>query len=108
MTKLAQRLKDKYFSEDHPYRIFECEVERYLRSEHVLLDAGCGRTAPILAKYRGKAHRLIGVDLVEFDPRVQGLELFHCDLGEIPLEDNCVDVMMARSVMEHVTDPAKV
>ena len=26
----------------------------------------------------------------------------------IPLEENCVDVMMASSVMEHVTDPARV
>ena len=108
MTELAQRLKDKHFTQDHPYQIFEREVEAYLDPAHTLLDAGCGRTAPILAKYRGKARRLIGVDLVEFDPGVEGLELYHCDLGAIPLEDGCVDVMMARSVMEHVTDPARV
>ena len=108
MTELAQRLKDKHFTQDHPYQIFEREVEAHLDPAHTLLDAGCGRTAPILAKYRGKARRLIGVDLVEFDPGVEGLELYHCDLGAIPLEDGCVDVMMARSVMEHVTDPARV
>ena len=108
MTELAQRLKDKHFRQDHPYQIFEREVEAYLKPEHTLLDAGCGRTAPILSKYRSQARRLIGVDLVDFDPRVEGLELHHCDLGAMPLEDNCVDVMMARSVMEHVTDPARV
>jgi len=108
MTALAQRLKDKYFRQDHPYRIFECELENYLRPEHTLLDAGCGRTAPILAKYKGKARRLIGVDLVEFGAALPGLELYHSDLAAIPIEDNCVDVMMARSVMEHVTDPARV
>lgn len=108
MTALAQRLKEKYFRQDHPYRIFEREVEGYLRPDHTLLDAGCGRTAPILDKYRGKARRLIGVDLVDFDPTVQGLELHHCDLATMPVEDECVDVMMARSVMEHVTDPARV
>jgi len=108
MTALAQRLKEKYFPHDHPYRIFEREVESYLRPEHTLLDAGCGRTAPILDKYRGKARRLIGVDLVDFDPTVQGLELHHCDLATMPVEDECVDVMMARSVMEHVTEPARV
>jgi ubiquinone/menaquinone biosynthesis C-methylase UbiE len=108
MTALAQSLKDKYFRQDHPYRIFEREVEACLKPGHTLLDAGCGRTAPILAKYRGMARRLIGVDLVEFDPTVTGLELYHSDLGAIPLEENCVDVMMARSVMEHVTDPARV
>src|SRR5258705_5476226 len=108
MTALAQRLKDKYFRQDHPYRIFESEIEGYLRPDCTLLDAGCGRTAPILAKYKGKARRLIGVDLVEFVPALPGLELYHCDLGAIPIEDNCVDVIMARSVMEHVTDPARV
>ena len=108
MTALAQRLKDKYFSQDHPYRVFEREVERYLRPEHTLLDAGCGRMAPILAKYRNRARRLIGVDLVDFAPADGGLELYHCDLGAVPVEDSCVDVTMARSVMEHVTDPARV
>jgi len=108
MTALAQRLKDKYFRQDHPYRAFEREVERYLRPEHTLLDAGCGRMAPILAKYRNKARRLIGVDLVDFAAADKGLELYHCDLGAMPIEDNCVDVTMSRSVMEHVTDPARV
>ena len=50
MTRLAQRLKDKYFKEDHPYAIFEREVDGRLKPEHTLLDAGCGRTAPILVK----------------------------------------------------------
>jgi SAM-dependent methyltransferase len=108
MNALTQRLKNRYFPEEHPYRIFEREVERYLRPEDTLLDAGCGRTAPILVKYQGRARRLIGVDLVEFDPGVRGPELYHCDLGAMPLDDDCVNVTMARSVMEHVMDPARV
>lgn len=108
MTALAQRLKDRYFQHDHPYQVFESEVASHLRSWHTLLDAGCGRTAPILSKYRSRARRLIGVDLVDFDPAVQGLELYRSDLGAIPLEDNTVDLAMARSVMEHVTDPQRV
>jgi SAM-dependent methyltransferase len=108
MTALAQQLKDKYFREDHPYRIFEREVDRYLRPEHVLLDAGCGRTAPILQKFRNRSRRLIGVDLVDFAPMTDGLELYNTDLARIPVEDECVDLIMSRSVMEHVTDPAAV
>jgi len=100
MTALAQYFKDRYFGrQDHPYRLFEREINRVLSPDHTLLDAGCGRTAPILVQYRGRARRLIGVDLVEFDPRVQDLELYRCDLKAIPLEGNCVDVVMARSVM---------
>ena len=108
MTVLAQRLKDRYFRDDHPYQIFEREVECHLRPDHTLLDAGCGRTAPILEKFRNRARRLIGVDLVDFAPAGEGLELHRCDLGAMPIADGCVDVTMARSVMEHVTDPSRV
>jgi SAM-dependent methyltransferase len=108
MTALAQRLKDKYFRQDHPYRIFEREVECYLHPDHALLDAGCGRTAPILEKFRNSARRLVGVDLVDFAPAGEGLELYQCDLGAMPIENSSIDVTMARSVMEHVTDPSRV
>jgi ubiquinone/menaquinone biosynthesis C-methylase UbiE len=109
MTKLAERLLERYFGDDeHPYRTLERVVESQLRPEHTLLDAGCGRTAPVLVKYRGKARRLIGVDLVDFDAPVDGVELINCDLGDIPLPDATVDIVMCRSVMEHIENPAAV
>src|SRR5437016_8167301 len=83
-SELAERLREKYFGkQDHPYRIFERTVEHYLRPEHTLLDAGCGRTAPVLIKYRGKAKRLIGIDLVDFAKDVTGVELLANDLSKI-------------------------
>lgn len=108
MTAFAQRLKDRYFPGEHPYRLFEHEVGALLGSEHTLLDAGCGRTAPILAKFGGRARRLIGIDLVDFEGASNDMELYRCDIGAMPIESGCVDVAMARSVMEHVTDPARV
>jgi ubiquinone/menaquinone biosynthesis C-methylase UbiE len=108
MNALVQRLKERYFRDDHPYRFFEREVEQYLRPDHTLLDAGCGRTAPVLAKYRHRARRLIGVDLVDFAQTGGDLELYRCDLGAMPLADRSIDVTMSRSVMEHVTDPLHV
>lgn len=108
MTALAERLRDRYFRQDHPYRIFEREVERLLRSEHTLLDAGCGREAPVLSGFRGRARRLIGVDLVQFQAVKEGVELLNSDLGNIPLAEASVDLVMSRSVMEHVGDPASV
>lgn len=109
MTALAERLRQRFFRDaDHPYRIFEREVERLLRPDYTLLDAGCGRTAPVLARYRGKAKRLIGVDLVDFTSEIPGLELLNNDLGHISLPDARVDVVMSRSVMEHIDDPLAV
>jgi len=46
--------------------------------------------------------------LVEFDPSVQGIELYRTDLAHLPVEDACVDVVMSRSVMEHIEDPLAV
>jgi SAM-dependent methyltransferase len=109
MTKLAERLLEKHFGDDvHPYRLFEDEVARRLSPNATLLDAGCGRTAPVLRKYLGRANRLIGVDVVEFENDLQGLELHRADLIDIPVESGSVDVVMARSVMEHVVEPERV
>ena len=109
MTELAERLKERYFgSEEHPYRTFERKIDSLIHREGTLLDAGCGRTAPVLAKYRGKVKRLIGVDLVEFPAPVDGIELLNTDLARIPVAGGSVDVVMSRSVMEHVVDPAAV
>jgi SAM-dependent methyltransferase len=109
MTARSERLLKRYFgSTPHPYRIFEDEVERRLRPEHALLDAGCGRAAPVLMKYRGRARRLVGVDLVDFEPGLAGVELQKSDLARIDVESNSIDLVISRSVMEHVEDPQSV
>lgn len=108
MSALAERLKAKYFGNaEHPYRTFEREVDRLLRPDMTLLDAGCGRTAPVLSRYRGKARRLIGVDLVPFSADLGGIELVNGDLGRLNLPDGCVDVVMSRAVIEHVERPVE-
>jgi len=92
VTALSERLQEKYFGNvEHPYRTFERLVKDHLRPDCTLLDAGCGRTAPVLQKYRDKAARLIGVDLVDFDPSVVGIELINSDLSRIDLEDNSAE-----------------
>ncbi len=109
MSALSQRLKNRFYKkEEHPYEIFEARVESLLQPGCTLLDGGCGRTAPVLQKFRKKAGRLIGVDLV--DPRdvTEGIEYHKADLGSIPIESGCVDLMISRSVFEHVVNPLSV
>lgn len=106
MTALAERLLRRYFGgQPHPYRIFEEEVARRLLPEHTLLDAGCGRRAPVLTKFSGRAKKLIGVDLVEFESGISGIELINGDIGQTALDGGSIDLVMSRSVMEHVADP---
>jgi SAM-dependent methyltransferase len=106
MSLPATCLINKHFAGwEHPYRTMEREVDRLLNSSSSLLDVGCGRTAPVLQKYRGRARRLIGVDQVDFTESVDGVELYQRDMTSTELESGSVDVAMARSVMEHAVNP---
>lgn len=109
MSRLSNYLLAKFYkSEDHPYRIFERCVMAQLSPDRVLLDAGCGRTMPVLRQYRGHARRLIGVELVDFTEQIEGIESIKSDLANIPLPDASVDIIMSRSVFEHLVDPESV
>lgn len=110
MTALAQRLLARYYTGvPHPYRLFEQRVESLIGARtEVLLDAGCGRTAPVLRKYLGRVPRLIGVEVVDFTDVPQGIEAITADLARLPLPDASVDLIMSRSVFEHLTDPQRV
>lgn len=110
MSALAIRLRDHFYDNDaHPYRIFDKRVGALLgNGDGTLLDAGCGRTLPVLRRFVGKAKRLIGVELVEFTDVPAGMETYNADLAHIPLPDASVDVIMSRSVFEHLTDPESV
>ena len=108
MTALSERLRVRYFGREHPYRALESLLAASLPANAVLLDAGCGRTAPLLEKQVGKAQRLIGVDIGDIFPSVPGIEVITADLGNIPLEDASVDLAVSRSVMEHLAAPETV
>ena len=109
MSVFAERLLRRFYSgTKHPYRLFEEQVAAVLPRNGVLLDAGCGRTAPVLQKFRDRAARLIGVDLVDFVDAPPDAELHKCNLAAIPVADASVDTIMSRSVFEHLTDPEAV
>lgn len=108
MTALSDRLLEKYYrGVPHPYRLFEQRVEHHVAAGGVavLMDAGCGRTVPVLRKYLGRVPRLIGIELVDFTDVPPGIETYNADLGRLPLDDASVDLIMSRSVFEHLTDP---
>lgn len=109
MTILSERLLRKYYSTDqHPYRLYEKHVDSLLTPKHVLLDAGCGRAMPVLRTYLGRAKRLIGIEIVEFTDVAPGVEAFQTDLANLPLPAASVDIIMSRSVFEHLSDPQAV
>jgi len=109
LSPWADRLNQKYFGDAiHPYAVFERLVKSHLAPGNTLLDAGCGYGAPVLRKFTGMAKELIGVDLVDFDQTIPGMTLLNRDLSATRLPDQSVDVIMSRSVMEHIADPVAV
>ncbi len=109
MSDAAQNLLRRYYANSpHPYRIFEDRVNAAITPASALLDAGCGRTVPVLRKFVGRAGRLVGVELVEFTDVPEGIETYNANLSAIPLPDASIDVIMSRSVFEHLDDPQAV
>lgn len=109
MTTLSETLLKKHYANvPHPYRLYEQRVDVLLKPGAVLLDAGCGRTVPVLKKYLGRARRLIGVELVDFTDVPDGIDTYNADLSDMPLADASVDLIMSRSVFEHLSDPESV
>jgi len=99
MSPWAERLREKYFGDSvHPYEVFEQTVFANLRCRLLPRGAGAG-------KVQGRAQELIGVDVVDFRSAAPGLTLLKRDLTDTGLPDGSVNVIMARSVMEHIVDP---
>lgn len=102
-------LQQKYFKDsDHPYHKYERKIEATINSSTILLDAGCGRTAPILRKFKDQAKSLIGVDLEDPIGDLSDVKYIKGDISTIDLPDNSVDVVISRAVLEHVLDPKAV
>jgi len=107
MTR-TERIKARYFDEeDHPYRHLERAIEARLRPGFTVLEAGCGRRAEVLSKFRGRAARLIGVDPVEFqlEEGLEDIELVRGDIANTSLPSNSVDLCISRALMEHLPEP---
>jgi SAM-dependent methyltransferase len=109
-TALATRLRDRFYDSDaHPYRLFEHRALKLLANQDgTVLDAGCGRGVPVLRRFLGKAKRLIGIELVSFTDVPEGVETHNADLANLPLEDGSVDLIISRSVFEHLLEPESV
>ena len=106
MVTATIQTKSLYSSGRHPYRILEHEALRHVGPQSVLLDAGCGHNAPVLTKLAPHVARAIGVD--EGASRPPGVEYIQADLAYTGLERASVDLVVSRSVLEHLQAPLDV
>lgn len=105
IPSVATLMQRHFPPQEHPYRIYDARIDELVTPGTTVLDIGCGRRAPTLRRLLGRGARLIGVDMVEFEAAAEGLELYRqdlCAMTRIPSES--VDLVICRSVMEHVRD----
>src|ERR1700722_7558197 len=106
----CSQLFDKYYAGrtffDAHYRQL---IQKYLVKGNRFLDAGCGRYMRACKEFSGLAHG-VGIDLettLQTDNRnppfgVRG------DLSYLPFPSDHFDLLISRSVVEHLEDPGKV
>jgi SAM-dependent methyltransferase len=80
-----------------------------LDADHTLLDAGCGDTLMLLRRYASKVSFAVGVDVVtpSEEPSDRAAVTLG-DLSRLPFRDGAFDVVVSRSVVEHLEDPSAV
>lgn len=108
MKKYSAVLKEKFYGKGwtHPYRTYEKVILDHIGPESVVLDAGCGQNAPVLQKLVGFGKYLIGIDVCELHKAEKSVfYLLKSNLQTISLKDNSVDLVISRSVLEHIRNP---
>lgn len=84
-------------------------IRKHLRPGQRLLDAGCGRYLKFCKEFSDTAH-VVGIDLdsvLETDNRREPFGV-RGDLGHLPFPSNFFDIVISRSVVEHLEDPSLV
>lgn len=80
------------------------------RTGAVLVDLGCG--GGVLSAYvGGLGYRHVGLDLEPVSlglAAAHGIQAVRADVRELPLADECADVVSAGEILEHVGDPSTV
>ena len=84
-------------------------IRRHLEPGARLLDAGCGRYLRFCREFSPIAH-VVGIDLepsFDTDNRTPPYAI-RGDIGALPFPSECFDMVISRSVVEHLEDPPRV
>jgi SAM-dependent methyltransferase len=89
--------------------LYRQRIDQYLKPGIRLLDAGCGRYLRFCREFSRTA-RVVGIDLEEtFDTdNRQAPFAVRGDIGALPFPSGHFDMVISRSVVEHLEDPGRV
>lgn len=105
---LVTRMKRRFYGRlERPEQTYCRIIEQESRHAKTILDLGCGYTAPDLARIPTTSCLKFGVDLVE-DLRpdtAPGVTFLRSDVGSLPFAQDGFDLVISKSVIEHLVNP---
>jgi len=108
---LVRRLKRSLYSSiEKPRRAYVRTVTEIAARSDRVLDVGCGYTAPVLRELTGESLLKVGTDIVgDLRPdEAPGICLVQADCGRLPFDAATFDLVICRSVLEHLVQPLEV
>jgi len=106
----CRRLFEKYYAGRKFHdALYRDRIRAYLQPGQSLLDAGCGRYLKYCKELSDVA-RVVGIDLEETLETDNHEAPFGVrgDLDNLPFPSNYFDMVISRSVVEHLVDPQRV
>lgn len=104
----CEELYDKYYrGRKFHDSLYRAKIGQHLERGSSVLDAGCGRYMTFCKEMTGVAGRVVGIDLettLETDNRTAPFGI-RGDLDRLPFPDATFDLIISRSVVEHLLNP---
>lgn len=105
-------LRERWYVERgwrHAYRHYEDAITSRLDAGKAILDVGCGRTFPLATEYLAHTNAVYGIDPV-VDPAAvaAGAVVKSGSADALPFPDASLDIVVCRSVLEHIERPSAV
>jgi len=91
------------------YDTLQDTIERYVRADDVVLDAGCGSGRVFQHRLAGRVRCVIGVDVTDEPRGNQNIDgAAKADLRSLPFRHGTFDLIVMSHVAEHLTEPEPV
>lgn len=107
----CERLFEKYYAGRKFYdSVYRDAIRKHLRPGQRLLDAGCGRYLNVSREFSAVAAQVVGIDMESELETSNGRTPFGVcgDLNHLPFPSEYFDMVISRSVVEHLENPAQV
>ena len=104
-----QLLEKYYRGQQFHDAIYQTRIRKYLRRGQRVLDAGCGRYMRFCKEFSNTAE-MVGIDIeTTLETTNQGYPFaVRGDLSRLPFASNQFDMVISRSVVEHLREPLTV